>query len=215
MSRLLVKVCGLADAGDARLALELGADLLGVVLAPGPRQVPVALARAIRLALPAGAPVVAVFRDQPAELVREVMEFVRPAMLQFHGDEPPAFCASFGLPYIKALEAPAAGATGWPASRPWHASAALLLADLPKGDAGALTAARGAAAVACGRPVLLAGGLTPENVAGIARGSGPAGVDVARGVESSPGHKDPGRLASFLAAVREIGNTTAGEVEER
>ncbi len=200
----LVKVCGLTGAADARLALSLGADLIGFVMAESPRRVTLVQARVIRRYLPEDAPVVAVFRNQEAAFVRKAVAVLRPAMLQFHGAEPPGFCASFGLPYLKALEAPAEGETGWPVSLAWRSSAAMLLADLPKGAAaGVMTTGRARAAVSCGMPVLLAGGLTPENVAALVSAARPAGVDVARGVESTPGRKDPDRLRRFMSIIRD------------
>src|SRR3546814_16015815 len=107
MSRTLfrtrIKFCGMTRAGDVRLAGELGADAVGFIFAEGsPRRIHAREARLLRNALAPLVDAVAVFRDNPAGEVRNVVEQVRPSLLQFHGDEDDAFCRGFGVPYVKA-----------------------------------------------------------------------------------------------------------------
>ncbi len=150
-------------------------------------------------------PVVAVFRNQEAAFVRKAVAALRPAMLQFHGAEPPGFCASFGLPYIKALEAPAARGGG---------VAGGLAVAVVGGDAAGRPAEGAAAGRHDRRP--RQGGRIVRDAGPPGRGAHPgergrhcvaaarpAGVDVARGVESSPGRKDPALLRRFMSIVRD------------
>ncbi|HPF70568.1 MAG TPA: bifunctional indole-3-glycerol phosphate synthase/phosphoribosylanthranilate isomerase [Candidatus Krumholzibacteria bacterium] len=197
----LLKVCGLTTPDDARAAVAAGADLLGVILAPSPRQATADQVLAIRRAVP-GARLVGVFRDEKPGRVAEIAGACGLDLLQLHGDESPAACRDLrnatGLPVIKALEA-----GGDLVARAAAYDTAYLLLDLPKGagapapgtvDAGLAAAA--AALRALGRTVLLAGGLDSDNAAA-ALAASPDGVDVCRGVECAPGRKDLDKLAVF------------------
>jgi len=102
--RTRIKFCGMTRAGDVRLASELGVDAVGFVFAEGsPRKLQPEEARAMRNAMEPLVDAVALFRDNGAEQVREVIKQVRPSLLQFHGSEDDAFCRSFGLPYVKGI----------------------------------------------------------------------------------------------------------------
>lgn len=202
MSAAKVKICGLTNLADARAAAAAGADFLGFVFAPSPRQVDPQVAHGFWPELPRGVPTVAVFRDQTLAEVERVLRLVRPDFLQFHGRERPAFCRVFERPVIRAL--PARVPDDLALAAAYVDIAEYFLVDVPKGDAGPLPADVAQAAVGLPRPVLLAGGLNPANVRAIVERFRPYGVDVAGGVESSPGVKDHALVRAF------IGNAKAG-----
>jgi phosphoribosylanthranilate isomerase len=196
MSTVTVKICGLTNLEDARAAAEAGADFLGFVFAAGPRRLDPAVAQGFWDDVPRGARKVAVFRDQSIGDVERVLACVRPDYLQFHGAETPGFCRLFELPVIRALPARVPGDLALAAA--FLDVAEFFLADLPKGDAGALPAEVARAAVRLPKPVFLAGGLAPGNVRAVVEEFRPFGVDVARGVESAPGVKDHGLVREFV-----------------
>jgi phosphoribosylanthranilate isomerase len=196
MQGIKVKICGLTNLADARAAAEAGADFLGFVFAPGPRRLDLAVARGFWADLPRGVPTVAVFRDQEVEEVEEVLQFLRPTYLQFHGTERPGFCRVFERPVIRALSARVPEDLAIAES--FLDVAEFFLVDLPKGDAGTLPARVARIAVGLPKPVLLAGGLTPANVGAVVGEFRPFGVDVARGVESAPGIKDHALVREFI-----------------
>lgn len=198
---------------DAVLAAELGADAIGVVFsARSKRQVSVARARDIVAALPPFVSTVALFMDDDASLVWAVIEQVRPTLLQFHGDETNAWCAQFQQPFLKAI-AMGGGESGAPRWSVYPDAAALLLDGHGFGEVGGSGKAFDWSMMPKGlqQPLILAGGLTPENVAGAVRLARPWAVDVASGVESSPGIKHPEKLAAFVRAVRSTDEMLASE----
>ena len=205
MSAVKVKICGLTNLADARAAAAAGADFLGFVFAPSPRRVDPQVARCFWSELPRGVPTVAVFRDQTLAEVEQVLRLVRPDFLQFHGSERPAFCRVFERPVIRAL--PARVPEDLALAAAYVDIAEYFLVDLPKGDAGTLSADVARAAVNLPKPVLLAGGLNPANVRAIVEQFQPCGVDVASGVESSPGVKDHALIRAFIgnAKTRSLG----------
>jgi phosphoribosylanthranilate isomerase len=201
--RTRVKICGITRPGDAAAAAQAGADAIGLVFyPPSPRFLSVERAREIRDALPPFVQAVALFVNADPAQVAQVIGRVHPALLQFHGEETPAFCAQFGLPFIKACRVrsgvdllkyltPYGAASGW-----------LLDAHVEEyGGVGAqfdwsLVPAR------LERPLILSGGLAPGNVGGAIRRVRPWGVDVSSGVESAKGIKDAAKIAAFVAEVR-------------
>jgi phosphoribosylanthranilate isomerase len=191
-----VKICGLTTLADARVAAEAGADFLGFVFAPSARRVDLERARDFWPLLPAGVPTVGVFRDQTLEEVGRVLRSVRPDYLQFHGSESPGFCRSFGMQVIRAL--PARVPADLAPAAEFADLAALFLVDVPKGERGTLPEDVARAATRLPRPTLLAGGLNAANVRGIVELCRPFGVDVASGVESSPGVKDRELVRAFV-----------------
>lgn len=204
MSPTRVKVCGVTRLEDALLAARLGADALGFNFWPGSkRYLAAGAARAIVDRLPPFVTPVGVFVNQPEEEIRRAAEESGVRVLQLHGDEPPDLCARLPLPVVKAVRV--AGPPPLESLRAFRVAAFLL--DAPSaGFGGSGTAfdwslAGGVAALA---PVILAGGLTPENVAEAVRRVRPFAVDVASGVESAPGVKDPSLVARFIAAAREV-----------
>jgi len=201
--RTRVKFCGLTRPGDADAAARLGADAIGLVLAPGsPRFLQLPQAAIIRRRLPPFVQAVALFRNATADEVRGAIEVLQPDLLQFHGDEEPEFCAAFGLPYLRAV--PMKGPTDVSAwERRFAQAAALLLDAHGPAEAGGQGRTFDWGAVRAQRPYVLAGGLTPENVGAAIRALRPYAVDVSSGIESAPGVKDEARMRRFIEAVCE------------
>lgn len=211
----LIKICGVNDVAAFEAAVAAGADMLGFVFyPPSPRAVTPAQAAALSARQEGGPLRVGLFVDPSDEAIAAVLAALPLDLIQLHGAEDPARCAAirarFGLPVMKALgiAAPAdleALADYAPAVDRFLLDAKPPVgAELPGGNASAfdwsLPAGR-----AIPRPWLLAGGLTPENVAEALRRSGAPGVDVSSGVEKTRGVKDPARIAAFIAAVRAAG----------
>ncbi|KAA0068883.1 phosphoribosylanthranilate isomerase [Rhodanobacter sp. T12-5] len=199
-----IKCCGMTRVGDALLAARLGADAVGLVFtARSKRQVTLARAREIVAALPPFVATVALFMDDDAAQVRQVLDDVRPTLLQFHGDENDDWCAQFDHPFLKAI-AMGQGAAALSRLHDFPHAAGLLLDGHAAGEAG------GSGKVfdwsllpdSLAQPVVLAGGLHAGNVGAAVRAVRPWAVDVASGVESAPGIKDPDKLEAFIRAVR-------------
>ena len=201
-----IKCCGMTRIGDALLAARLGADAIGLVFsARSKRQVTLAQAREIVVALPPFVATVALFMDDEASLVRQVLDEVRPMLLQFHGDESDGWCAQFGHPFLKAI-AMGEGAAALPRLRDYPHATGLLLDGHAAGEAGGSGKAFDWSLLPGGlaQPLILAGGLHAGNVGDAVRTARPWAVDVASGVESAPGIKDPARLEAFIRAVRTV-----------
>lgn len=213
-SRVRVKICGITRPEDALAAVAAGADALGFVFyPPSPRHVTPAAAAAIVRVLPPFVTAVGLFVNPRAAEVQEVLRTVPLALLQFHGEESNAFCARFGRPWIKALPVrPDADLEAALAAHP-HACGLLLDAWHPqlKGGTGqSFDWTRFPRAA--GRPLILAGGLAPDNVAAAIRATRPYAVDVSGGVEARAadgsvrkGIKDAGLIKAFVAAVAAAG----------
>lgn len=201
--RTRVKICGLTRSGDAVAAAALGADAIGLVFyPPSPRNVDTEQARAIVAALPPFLTVVGLFVDETEARIRDVLAQVRIDLIQFHGDETPEHCESFGKPFIKAIRMRPGTDLTQVASKYRGASGLLLDADDPQAKGG--TGARfdwSMVAPDCSLPVILAGGLKPENVGEALRRVRPYAVDVSSGVEAAKGIKDIGKMAAFLKEV--------------
>jgi phosphoribosylanthranilate isomerase len=204
--RTRVKICGITRTGDAAAAAAAGADAIGLVFYPqSPRFLATERAVEIRNALPPFVQAVALFVNPDAAQVAQVIGRVHPAMLQFHGDETPAFCAQFGVPYVKACRM-RAGATGVDALeylRPFSTAAAWLLDSYVEEYGGVGERFDWSLAPRTReRPLILSGGLERGNVAEAIRRVRPWGVDVSSGVESAKGVKDPAKIAAFIEEVR-------------
>lgn len=203
--RTRIKMCGFTRAGDVRVACELGVDAVGLVFAEGsPRALRPGEARALRQAVMPLVSVVALFMDNPPAQVREIVRQLRPSVLQFHGDEDDAFCRSFNLPYIKTIpmgEGAAVDALALHARWP-HAAAFLFDGHAAGGQGGAGRVFDWARLPGDTiKPIMVAGGLNPGNVHGLITSRAPWAVDVASGVESSPGIKDGDKMRAFVAEV--------------
>lgn len=204
--RVRIKFCGLRRAQDAQQAVALGVDALGFVLVPRSKRyiAPEAAAR-IRATLPPFVSVVALFQDADAAEVQQGIDLLRPDLLQFHGEEAPGYCESFGLPYLKAVPmADSQDLARW--ARRYRSARALLLDGHAPGQMGGSGQAFNWARVSAdiGKPLVLAGGLNPANVARGIRALRPYAVDVSSGIEQRPGVKDPALMQAFVAAVRRV-----------
>lgn len=212
-ARTRVKICGLVREQDVAAAVDAGADAVGLVFYPdSKRYVSPAQAARLRALVPAFVDVVALFVNATEAEIDAVRDLVGPDLLQFHGDETPACCRRCGQRYLRAFRvggasmatagAVLAKAQAYPDAAAWlfdsdsagfggsgHGFDHALLADVR---------AQGSAP-----PVVLAGGLTPENVATAIGRLRPYAVDVSSGVESAPGLKCPQRIRAFMQAVRE------------
>jgi phosphoribosylanthranilate isomerase len=197
---VFVKVCGVTNEEDALLAVAMGADALGFVLAASPRQVAAQRAREIVRRLPPEVLTVGVFRDEAPERVVQAVHRAGLGAAQLHGHESPRQTQWVKARVPIVLKAFAAG-------DPRLAEAAehgadLVLVDGASPGSGRLFDWSLAEDVPPGLRLVLAGGLTPDNVAAAVRRVRPWGVDVSTGVESAPGQKDPVRLHAFVAAAR-------------
>lgn len=197
---MLIKICGVTTTEDAKAAADLGADAVGLNFWAGsPRRVDVARAVQIAEALGGAAMLVGLFVDAPDEEIEAVRAAVPLDVLQLHGQETPAACARWGpTGYWKAVRSlPELGAYS---CTTYVLDAAV--AGVPGGTGVPVVPALAAEAVRRAR-VILAGGLAPENVGAVVRALRPFGVDVASGVERSPGVKDLARIDAFVRAARQ------------
>lgn len=204
--RTRIKFCGMTRAGDIRLASELGADAIGFVFAPNsPRRLRPEEARLLRGALAPLVDAVALFADNSTDEVREAVKHVRPTLLQFHGSEDDAFCRAFGVPYIKAVPMGAAAATPHDLQLRYPGAAGFLFdSHVPGGSGGSGTAFDwNLLPKQLNKPIMLAGGLTADNVCEAILATLPWGVDVSSGIESAPGIKDGERMRRFVEQVRQ------------
>ncbi|HUM12571.1 MAG TPA: phosphoribosylanthranilate isomerase [Myxococcaceae bacterium] len=199
--RTRVKICGITRLEDALAAVDAGADAVGFNLWPGSkRHVPLGRAAEIAPWVPPGVLRVGVFVRAPPEQVRAAVRALGLGAVQLHGDEEPADYADVGAPLWQVLRI----GSSLPESVSERAAELLLDAKVDgfggSGQSFDWSLARGARRF--GLPFWLAGGLTADNVAEAVRRASPGGVDVASGVESSPGMKDVARVRAFVAAVR-------------
>lgn len=204
MNRVRVKICGITSVVDAQTAVNAGADAIGLVFyAPSPRAVSIVHAQEIAASVGPFVTVVGLFVNADESYVNDVLANVGLHLLQFHGDESPEFCEQFYRPYMKAIR-----------MRPEldladtfekYASATAILLDayrpgVPGGTGETFDWQRVPAQSS--RPIVLAGGLTPENVALAIQSTQVYGVDVSGGVESAPGKKDPQKVEQFIFNAR-------------
>jgi len=198
-----VKICGITRPEDAQLAARLGAWAVGFVFWPqSPRAIDVASARAIVANLPPLVAAVGVFVNEAPERIDEIAGTVGLSAVQLHGDEPPDVVARVGARVIKAVTLEDADAL-----ERWPDRVTLLIdAHDParRGGTGQTVDWSAAARIARVRPIVLAGGLRPENVADALRAVAPAAIDVSSGVESAPGIKDAVRMRAFFDAVGRV-----------
>ena len=204
--RTRIKICGITRPGDARAAAQAGADAIGLVFyPPSPRYLSSERALEIRDALPPFVQTVALFVNPDAAQVAQVLGRVRPAMLQFHGEETPEFCAQFGVPFVKAIRMKSGVSPGVDALeylRPYSRAAAWLFDSHVPQYGGVGESFDWSLVPKTDKPVILSGGLSRDNVAEAIRRVRPWGVDVSSGVESAKGIKDAARIAAFIAEVR-------------
>lgn len=203
--RTRIKFCGFTRVADIEAAVALGVDAIGLILVPqSPRAVRLEAAVQLKAAIPPLVSSVVLLRNPEPELVHAVLSRIRPTLLQFHGEESAAFCAGFGHPYLKAIAMQQQ-------NRPLaeiaadHAGAEALLLDghAPGGLGGQGVAFDWTLARApIGLPIMLAGGIRPDNVAAAIQAARPYAVDVSSGIEAAPGQKDSGKMQHFAREVR-------------
>jgi phosphoribosylanthranilate isomerase len=198
-----VKICGITREEDAQLAVQLGASAIGLVLWPGsPRYLGAQRARAIVETLPAHVTAVGVFVNQPLDDVRRAAEIAALGAVQLHGEESLEYAQALLQPVVKAVPVTSgfdpATLGAWPPE-----ITVLLDAHDPvrRGGTGTTIDWSVAARAAVRRPVLLSGGLTPENVRDAISQVRPFGIDLSSGVERAPGIKDPERLRALFDAL--------------
>jgi phosphoribosylanthranilate isomerase len=204
--RTRIKICGITRVQDAVAAANSGADAIGLVFAEqSPRRVDIEQAASIARAVPPFVSTVALFVNPDAALVRQIIETVQPDLLQFHGEEIPAFCTSFGRPFLKAARVrPDLDLLQYAAD---FAGAHGLLLDAYAPDAHGGTGHRfdwSLIPPGLPLPVVLAGGLGPGNVAEAVRRVRPWAVDVSSGVEAAKGIKDAAKVAAFIEEVKDV-----------
>ena len=204
-----IKICGITSPDDALLAVEAGADAIGLIFWPrSKRAVDVQRAEAITRVLPSLLTTVGVFVDESPAQVRAIADAVGLSAVQLHGNESVGDWQGFPRPLVKAVVVDAYD------DSPWKAARAQVLVDavdpVTVGGTGRTVDWTAAARIAATRPLLLAGGLTPENVTEAIAVVRPWGVDVASGVERAPGVKDAARVRAFVRAVRAADATGDG-----
>lgn len=199
-----IKICGITRIEDGLTVAQAGADAIGLVFyPPSPRLVAAAQAAAIARALPPFVTTVGLFVNPAAEQVEAVLSEVRLDVLQFHGDEPPEFCAGFGVPYLKAIRVKAGVDLVQCAIR-YKEAQGLLLDAYVEGTPGGTGQSFDWELIPAELPlpVILSGGLEPANVTDAIRRVRPWAVDVSSGVEAAKGIKDAAKIAAFIEGVR-------------
>jgi phosphoribosylanthranilate isomerase len=197
---MFVKICGITTEDDALLAVAMGADAVGFVFAPSPRQVSPQHVYDITRRLPPEILTVGVFRDEHPSRVVRIVHQANVKAAQLHGNESPAEAIEVAASVRWTIKAFAAGS-----SQLAHADrygTDLILVDAPSPGSGKVFNWDLAAEAPDGLRVILAGGLTPENVAEAISVVEPWGVDVSTGVESAPGRKDPLKVKRFITSAR-------------
>jgi phosphoribosylanthranilate isomerase len=202
-----VKICGITNVADALAAAEAGADMIGLMFyEQSPRHITLATAVEISRALPPFVLRVGVFVNPDEALVNRAIAECGLSLLQFHGDETSEFCTQFGVMSLKALRV--RDAESLKTLENFHTDAFLLDAYSPSGLGGTGEKFNWDLAIEAqklGKPIFLAGGLTPENVPDAVKIVRPFAVDVSSGVESAPGTKDAAKVRAFIQAVRNAG----------
>ena len=200
-----VKICGITSVADGLAAAEAGADMIGLMFYErSPRYITMNRAAEISRAISPFIVKVGVFVNPDEDTVMRAIGDCGVSLLQFHGEETPEFCTQFGAMSMKAFRVRDAGSL---LALPNYPTDAYLL-DAYSPDAHGGTGAKfnwdlAIEAKQHGKPIFLAGGLTPENVGAAVRQVQPFGVDVSSGVESAPGQKDHAKVRAFIQAVRQ------------
>lgn len=203
--RTRVKICGVTRVEDALMVAEAGADAIGLVFVPSSkRYVEIDQAAEIVAALPPFVTTVGLFLDAREQQIRETLKQVPLDLLQFHGDECPADCPTFGRPYIKSIGMQGnVNADAFMASYP-DAQGYLLDANVQGQSGGTGHTFDWSKVPSSNKPIVLAGGLTPDNVAEAVEQTRVYAVDVSSGVESSPGIKDEQKVTTLIEEVRRV-----------
>ncbi|NLC36797.1 MAG: phosphoribosylanthranilate isomerase [Alcaligenaceae bacterium] len=214
--RTRIKFCGFTREEDVKAAVEAGTDAIGVIFfSKSRRAVGIEQARILRAAVPAFVDLVALFVNAEPDYVQEVIDTVSPDILQFHGNEQPFECERYGRRYMKAFRVGGPGMETrdevLAACRRYNSAAAWLFDSYSEGYGGSgegfdLSLLGGVINAADARPVVLAGGLSADNVASQMRKLRPYAVDVASGIEDEPGIKSASKMKAFFQAVSAADN---------
>ena len=198
-----VKFCGFTHQDDVIHAVSLGVDALGFVFyAPSSRYVAPEQAKTLMRAVPAFVTRVGLFVDEEAETVQRTFEIARLNLIQYHGDESPEFCDDVGLPYIKAFRVQKGMNLRSEIDRYPNASGFLLDAYVKGQPGGTGERFDWELIPQSHAPIILAGGLTPDNAKDAIDQVAPWALDVSGGIEIKPGRKDPDKMARFMDACR-------------
>lgn len=205
-SRTRIKICGLRELEDVRLVSQLGVDAIGLVFHQrSPRAIELLQAMKIRQQLAAFVTLTALFSNETEAWVAEVIDRVKPDLLQFHGQESAQYCEQWGLPYIKAVAMSEPQALAVEMSQ--HINACGFLLDShgqgQQGGSGQRFDWNRFPAQS-DQVLILAGGLSPDNVAAAIEQTRPWGVDVSSGVESQKGVKDAAKIQQFVQEVKRV-----------
>lgn len=219
MYGIRVKICGITSIEDALAAVDAGADALGFVLhRTSPRAVTPERIRTIVRELPPFVIPVGVFVNEPVETVREMMEACGLMLAQLHGDESAAYCEALGRPALRGIRLrdrdSVSAIAGYRSCTSVRGFVVDAFSDEGYGGTGRLANWSLAAEAARHAPVLLAGGLTPENVEEAVQTVHPYGVDVSSGVEAGPGKKDHEKLRAFVRAAKLVPRRSGGYTSE-
>ncbi|WP_454061996.1 phosphoribosylanthranilate isomerase [Candidatus Nitrospira salsa] len=202
-----IKICGITNADDAQVAVRAGADALGFnFYSQSPRFVEVNVVKSIVHQLPPGVLPIGVFVNEALTIVRNMMDECGLVLAQLHGDETPAYCETLGRPVLKGIRLRDRSSFLSLAEYKGRAGVKGFVLDAfsesEYGGTGKVADWDLAAEAAKAAPILLAGGLTPENVQEAIQKVHPSGVDVSSGVETAPGKKDHTKVQAFIQAVQ-------------
>lgn len=201
--RTRIKICGITRVEDAKAAVEAGCDAIGLVFyAPSPRFVSLERAAEIAASIPPFVSIVGLFVDAEPSYIQQVLQHVRLDLLQFHGDESAQACQQYGVPYMKAIRVQS-DTNLLQYAKQFEQAKALLLDAFIEGVPGGTGQQFDWNLIpkALPIPVVLAGGLTPENVSAAIEQVNPYAVDVSGGVEIKKGIKDAAKIAAFMRGV--------------
>lgn len=206
--RCRVKVCGITSIADAAVVAQAGVDAIGLVFyAKSPRHVAIQQAAHICQSLPPFVTSVGLFLNADEQYVKAVLSQVKLDLLQFHGTETPEYCRSFGRPYMKALGMKGKQAHEFAAlAAPYHDALGILVDSHETGAAGGTGHTFDWTQVPQDyeKPIILAGGLKPENVARAIQTTNVYAVDVSSGVEQQAGIKDTAKIKAFMNEVKHV-----------
>lgn len=198
-----VKFCGFTHQDDVAEAVALGADALGFVFyGPSSRNVSPEHAKTLTRSVPAFVTRVGLFVNEEAETVQRIFEIARLNLIQYHGEESPEFCDAIGLPYIKAFRVQKGMDLRSEIDRYPNASGFLLDAYVKGQPGGTGERFDWELIPQSHAPIILAGGLTPDNAKDAIDQVAPWALDVSGGIETKPGRKDPDKMARFMDACR-------------
>ena len=205
--RTRIKICGLTSLSDALCAASLGVDALGFIFAESPRRIAPKVARDIILHLPPFITTAGVFVDEDEKNVKEIASICGLSTLQFHGSEPPSYCLKFEQNIIKAFRLEAHQITEEiKRFKLYEKMVKSILLDISQKATQPQEDWHKIASVTT-KPLILAGGLNPENVAFAIRSVKPYAVDISSGVEISPGVKDHKKMKQLVEEVRKVNGT--------